>query len=90
MKETTTSPTRLTSKGQVVIPRALRQRLGWKPGTKLQAETAGKSVTLRRMRGGKAAAWLEEVAGCVTQGDPVGSLEQEHRREVESDAHGRP
>lgn len=38
--------TRLSSKGQVVIPTDIRRRLGLKPGTELLVTTAGRKIVL--------------------------------------------
>jgi AbrB family looped-hinge helix DNA binding protein len=78
--------TRMTSKGQVVIPRVMRAYLGWKPGTRLRVEAEGGAVTLRPLGSAPGESWLAEVAGCVAGGDPVADLEREHRLEVERDA----
>lgn len=40
--------TRVSSKGQVVIPKAYRQKLGWEPGTELEVcEEAGQVFLTR-------------------------------------------
>ena len=86
MKNRNTAATRLTTKGQVVIPKTIRNSLGWKPGTALRVDVDGGAVTLRPVTRGTAQAWLEAVAGCVEQGDPIADLEAEHRAEIERDA----
>jgi AbrB family looped-hinge helix DNA binding protein len=43
---------RLTSKGQVTIPLAIRERLGLQPWTEVEFEVDGDSVRIRRKRGG--------------------------------------
>ncbi|MBI4705023.1 MAG: AbrB/MazE/SpoVT family DNA-binding domain-containing protein [Deltaproteobacteria bacterium] len=83
------SATRLTTKGQIVIPKPVRARLGWKPGLRLAVQSDGEVVTLRPLAGSAARTWLAAVVGCVPDGDPVSDLEAEHRREVEADAHRR-
>ncbi|MBI3184358.1 MAG: AbrB/MazE/SpoVT family DNA-binding domain-containing protein [Myxococcales bacterium] len=45
------SETKLTSKGQVVIPKAVRERLRWKPGTRLRVETLEEGAVVLRRRG---------------------------------------
>ena len=40
--------TRMSSKGQVIIPKAVRERQGWQPGTELDVEDQGDVVVLRR------------------------------------------
>lgn len=39
---------RLTSKGQVTIPREVRERLGLEPGTEVSFEVEGETVLMRR------------------------------------------
>lgn len=38
--------TRLSSKGQVVLPRLVRSKLGWAPGVRLVCEVRGDSIVL--------------------------------------------
>jgi AbrB family looped-hinge helix DNA binding protein len=40
---------RVTSKGQVTIPRDVRERAGIKPGTEVEFDVDGDLVTLRRI-----------------------------------------
>ena len=42
--------TTLSSKGQVVLPKALRDRHGWAPGTRLVVEDTPGGVILRQAR----------------------------------------
>ena len=39
--------TRLSSKGQLIIPKAVRDAHGWSEGTELVVETAGDGIFLR-------------------------------------------
>lgn len=39
--------TTYSTKGQVVLPAAIRADLGWKPGVKLTVERSGDGVTIR-------------------------------------------
>jgi AbrB family looped-hinge helix DNA binding protein len=53
------SHTRLSAKGQLVLPKAVRDRLQWPPGTELEVVEHGGSVTLRavpRPQGDRSAA----------------------------------
>lgn len=78
--------TKLTSKGQVVIPKALRETLRWRPGTKLTIEAQEGAVVLRptgaRPQFGEL---MSQLTGFLTEGDPLGDLEADHRAEVEED-----
>lgn len=44
----------VSSKGQVVLPKQLRDKYGWTPGTKLQVSDEGGQVTLT------AKSWVDE------------------------------
>lgn len=44
--------TRISGKGQVVVPKATRDRLGWVPGTDLEIFETSDTVTLRRRDAG--------------------------------------
>ncbi|MDN5344423.1 MAG: antitoxin PrlF [Clostridia bacterium] len=41
--------TKLSSRGQVVIPKEIRQQLGWEPGDHMAVEIRGDVVVLRRL-----------------------------------------
>ena len=74
--------TRITTKGQVVIPKALRERLHWRPGTRLEVEAVpGGALQLRVVDDDP----VERASGFLTEGDPIADLEAEHRAEVEAD-----
>jgi AbrB family looped-hinge helix DNA binding protein len=83
----------LTSKGQVVIPKALRERLRWRPGKRLAVEElAGGAVRLSPAPDDDDfAALLKDLRGCLKgEGpDPLDELEAEHRAEVQEDERGR-
>jgi AbrB family looped-hinge helix DNA binding protein len=42
--------TKLSSKGQVVLPRSVRSARGWKPGVKLAVENRPEGVLLRPLK----------------------------------------
>jgi AbrB family looped-hinge helix DNA binding protein len=42
---------RITSKGQVTIPLAIREKLGLLPNTEVEFEIAGNTVRIRKLRG---------------------------------------
>jgi AbrB family looped-hinge helix DNA binding protein len=56
--------TRLSSKGQVVLPKAIREAHGWVPGTELLIEDGPNGVLLRPCTR-PAPSSLEAVAGCL-------------------------
>lgn len=78
--------TRLSSKGQVVIPKAVRDRHGWEPGVELEVEDHGEAVVLRPANPFPPTTF-EEVRGCLRyDGPPVtiqemdAAVEREARR----------
>jgi len=56
--------TRLSSKGQVIIPKAVRDSRGWSAGTELIVEEHPEGVLLRSPRVFTATR-IEDVAGCL-------------------------
>lgn len=56
--------TRLSSKGQVIIPKAVRERRGWRPGAELEVEDRSEGVVLRPARE-FAGTNIDEVFGCL-------------------------
>ena len=67
--------TRLSSKGQVVIPKRLRFALGWQAGQELVLEETQDGVLLRPTQQLRETT-LEEVAGCLHHKGPAKSLEE--------------
>ena len=59
------SRTRISSKGQVVIPKDVRERHGWKEGTELEVEDAANAVTLRAANSPFPRTTLDEAFGCL-------------------------
>lgn len=82
-----TATTRLSTKGQVVLPQAIRQRHGWTPGTELEIEDRGDAILLRPRREVPATT-LDEIAGCLSYSGPVRSLEDMDRA-IEDEARKR-
>ena len=60
---------RITSKGQVTIPQAIRERAGFLPGTEVEFRLSEDgSVRLERPREpGRAARWLQPSPGCAAR-----------------------
>jgi len=70
--------TRLSSKGQVILPKALREARNWQPGTEFTVEELGDGVLLRPVKPFKSTT-LEEVVGCTGYKGPVKSLDDMER-----------
>jgi AbrB family looped-hinge helix DNA binding protein len=65
--------TTLSTKGQVVLPKAVRDRLGWRPGTRVTIEQTPDGVVLRRAPLFRPTT-IDEVAGCLKpyyKGPPI-------------------
>ena len=56
--------TRLSTKGQIILPKAIRVSKDWRPGTAFTIEEKGDGVLLRPAAR-FATVGLEEVAGCL-------------------------
>ena len=56
--------TRLSTKGQIILPKNIRVSRAWGPGTEFTVEETGDGVLLRPT-GRFPAAALAEVAGCL-------------------------
>ena len=56
--------TRLSTKGQIVLPKSLRASRDWRPGTAFTIEETGDGILLRPAARFPAAG-IEEVAGCL-------------------------
>jgi AbrB family looped-hinge helix DNA binding protein len=56
--------TRLSTKGQLILPKSIRVSRAWGPGTEFTVEEAGDGVLLRPAARFPDAS-LEEVAGCL-------------------------
>ena len=56
--------TRLSTKGQIVLPKTIRTSRAWGPGTEFIVEEAGDGILLRPA-GAFTEADLDQVAGCL-------------------------
>jgi AbrB family looped-hinge helix DNA binding protein len=61
--------TRVSTKGQIVIPKAMRDRLKWAPGTELVVEDTPFGITIRSKPVFRPTT-IEEVQACVTYDGP--------------------
>ncbi len=57
----------ISSKGQVTLPAALRKRLGWKPGTKIEFDRQGECLIARPAFD---AMEMRSVLGCAANFEP--------------------
>jgi AbrB family looped-hinge helix DNA binding protein len=67
--------TRLSTQGQLILPKEIRERHGWGPGVELEIEERGDSVVLRRALDVPEPT-LEELLGCTGYQGPTHSLEE--------------
>lgn len=67
--------TRLSTKGQLILPKELRERHGWQPGTEFQVLEKGDAVVLRPVEE-LPETTAEEVFGCTGYEGPARSLEE--------------
>ena len=63
----------LSSKGQIVIPRQIRQRHGWRAGVAFTVIDDGNSIILKPVTSKKTAD-LNDVIGCAGYAGPKKSL----------------
>ena len=76
--------TRLSTKGQIVLPKAVRSSKAWQPGTEFSVEETSDGILLRPIGRFKKSA-LDEVAGVLRyKGRPktVGQMNRAIAREV--------
>ena len=66
--------TRLSSKGQIVIPLQIRQSHGWNPGVCFSIIDEGDSIVLKPALSKKSTT-LAEVVGCAGYTGPAKSLD---------------
>lgn len=64
-----THTTKLSSKGQVVIPKSLRTAHRWKPGTKFIVEEQGDNIVLRPKQKREKLRW-DKMIGCLNYKGP--------------------
>lgn len=79
------SATRLTSKGQVVIPKPVREQLRWASGTQLAIEIIDDDAVRLTLLDVEDP--IDTLYGCLRDlpQDPLSDLEAEHQAEIEAD-----
>jgi AbrB family looped-hinge helix DNA binding protein len=77
----------VSSKGQLVIPGAIRKALGLDPGTQLDVHVVGRTIVLEPVQ---QTSPLDALYGRFASADLLGDLEAEHRDEVARERAVRP
>lgn len=78
--------TKMTSKGQIVVPKAVRDGLGWRTGTRLLVDSNGSGeLRLRRAEVAPGEDVIARLSGCLVGYDILSALEADHRVEIEED-----
>jgi AbrB family looped-hinge helix DNA binding protein len=72
---------RLSSKGQLVIPKPIREALGLEPGTQLQLEVEEERIVLEPVR----PSLVNRLYAKYADSDLLADLEAEHRQELEDE-----
>lgn len=67
--------TKLSSKGQVILPKAIRDKHDWKPGVEFVVEDTPKGVLLRPLKPFQPTK-LEDVVGCTGYKGPTKTIEE--------------
>ncbi len=65
--------TRLSSKGQVILPKSVREARHWRAGTQFSVESTDEGVLLRPLKA-LPASRLDEVAGRLATTRPAASI----------------
>jgi AbrB family looped-hinge helix DNA binding protein len=67
--------TRLSSKGQIILPKAVRDVHHWVPGTAFSVEDAGDGVLLRPIKTGQPTR-LDDLIGSLPVNGPARTIEE--------------
>ena len=73
---TTNLTTTLSTKGQVILPKAIREQLQWDVGTRLVVEQTAGGVLLRPITTAFAPTRPEDVFGCLPYASRAKSIEE--------------
>lgn len=82
MAVTAKSSTVVSTKGQVILPKALRDQNNWGPGTRLVVEQTGEGLLLRKAPHFKPTR-IEDVAGMLRYDGPTLTIEEMNERVME-------
>lgn len=69
---------RVSSKGQLVVPKEIREALGIRPGTILEVTRKGRKIVLEPL----AASMIDRLHGKFADEDFLDDLEAEHGQEI--------
>ena len=75
---------RVSSKGQIAIPKAIREQVGLDTGTELAIEIKGQELVIKKIPRHSWRRWR----GVLKGSDALQEHEQEHREELKKDAEG--
>jgi AbrB family looped-hinge helix DNA binding protein len=67
--------TRLSSKGQVIIPKAVRDAHGWREGMEFTVEDVAGGIVLRPSKIGSPKTTIDQVFGCLKYDGPPKTIE---------------
>lgn len=67
--------TRLSSKGQIIIPKAVRDSHGWGPGTAFEIEDTGDTLILRPVKLFPTTT-IDDAFGCLRWDGPPKTIEE--------------
>ncbi len=67
--------TNLSSKGQIILPKAVRDSHGWVPGMAFTVEDVADGVLLRPLKSAPPTR-LDDVAGCLPVSGPARTIEE--------------
>jgi len=67
--------TKLSTKGQVILPKAIRERLHWKPGMEFDIEERPEGILLKRADPSKKYT-IDDLVGIVKYKGPRRSIEE--------------
>ena len=73
---------KVSSKGQVAIPKAIREQIGLQEGSELAISVQGRDLILRKVPAGSWRRWR----GVLKGSGALQEHEREHREEIERDA----
>lgn len=77
---------KLSSRGQLVIPKEIRDRLMLQPGTELDMALFGNGILIRPIEDKeRALAAIDAMYGLFADTDILATLEAEHKWEIERD-----